>query len=416
MKNKKNTGFSLLELLACICIVFILSSLLFGALQSSREKGYQAECINNQHNLIQAVILFALDEEHLPTSIACLANDGYLDGRSSKPHQDYAYADSTVLSPYYNNVFELTKCPKVQGTILDNPPIYSYGMSEKLAGISYHMIKEPSKLVVIADSDTPFISSIDQVAPRHKSGAICAYADGHVEWVKDGELSIPENEPNAITEIFEIIEGSVIVSTASSTTVIPLAAQYAQSSSSWYDVYITMEVTTPDGETTSSYEVISSETDGLNGGMTEEELLEFMWESPEFESESSINIISTAKYWTKKWKRINGRWRKVWVQKTKRSWNTDDDTDSQVWVLKDGDPVPEVPGLDGQISVAEAVSGYVERAEDGNDYVSLAENEVIYFFEIGQTNPYYSNGAPNPGYDCNDLVVLMRIDAYEYEN
>ncbi|MDP8219510.1 MAG: prepilin-type N-terminal cleavage/methylation domain-containing protein [Candidatus Theseobacter exili] len=413
MKNKKNTGFSLLELLACISIISVISSLLFSALQSSREKGYQAKCINNQHNLIQAVILFALDEEHLPTSIACLANDGYLDGRSTRSQQGYAYADSTVLSPYYNSVFELTKCPKVHGTIMDDPPVYSYGMSEQLTGISYHLIKNPSKLVVIADSDTPFISSIDQVAPRHKLGAIGAYADGHVEWVKDGEFTIPENEPNAVTEIFEIIEGSVIVSTASSTTVIPLAAQYAQSSSSWYDVYITMEVTTPDGETTSSYEVMSSETDGLNGGMTQEELMEFMWESPEFESESSINIISTAKYWTKKWKKVNGRWRKVWVQKTKRSWNTNDDVDSQVWVLKDGDPVPEVPGLNGQISVAEAVSGYVERAEDGNDYVSLAENEVIYFFEIGQTNPYYSNGAPNPGYDCNDLVVLMTIDTYE---
>ena len=411
MKIKKNTGFSLIELLACISILCVLSSLLFSALQSSREKGYQAECINNQHNLIQAVILFALDEEHLPTSLASLATDGYLDGMPTRATAGYAYADSTVLSPYYNNVFEIMRCPKVKGSILDDPPVHSYGMSEQLVGISYHTIKEPSELVVIADSDTPFIASMDQVAARHKFGAIGAYADGHVEWVKDGQLSVPENEPNPVTNLFEIIEGSVIVTTASSTTIIPLTAQYAQSSNSWYDVYITMEVTDPTGTSTSTYEVIDG--DGINGGMSEEELLNYVWDSPEFECDSSINIISTAKYWTKQWQKVRGRWRKVWVQKTKRSWNTNDDVDSQVWVLKDGDPVPEVPGLNGQISVAEAVSEYVERADDGNDYVTLEENEVIYFFEIGQTNPYYSNGNPNPGYDCNDLVLLMRINTIE---
>ena len=401
-KRIASQGFSVLELITTMVIIMILASLLFGSFRAARERTKQTQCANNQRTLANSMIMYALDNEHLPIALTSVVNSK--SDLFQNIHYGSAYADESFSEYYYNNI-AVTRCPKVKGTIVDEIPVYSYGMVEQLKGFNYHRIRKPSETVIIVDSNLPFVSSNDHVARRHKGGAVAAYADGHIEWFR--EIEIPDYAQED-TDLFEIIEGSVIIQQSSTTTIIPLTAQYAQDSYNWYDVYISMEIYTPDGNVI-PHNVIDPETSGLNGGMTLEELAELAWESPEFEKDSTINIIGTAKYWTKEWKKVNGRWKKVWVQKTKRQWNTEDDIDNQVWVLRDGDPVPEVPGLNGQISVSEAVQDYVVEGENG-DYISLSDNQVIYFFELGQTNPYYSDGSPNPGYDCNDLVVLMDIN------
>ncbi len=68
-------------------------------------------------------------------------------------------------------------------------------------------------------------------------------------------------------------------------------------------------------------------------------------------------------------------------------------------VLRNGDPVPKIPGAMGQDSIEDFLKDYVE-----NDKVVLKENEVIFLFELGTTD--LSSSAA----DFQDLVVLMTID------
>ena len=405
---KRNSGFTVFELLASICIVIILAGLLVSGITSAREKSQKTQCINNQRSLIQAVLMFALDEEHLPTALAKLDETNYFSPEAAPSGSGCAYASD--IAHYYDNLQSITKCPKVDGTIFSETPVYSYGMNESIKGASYHYVKKPEDMLVLADCDQPYFSSKDELAVRHGKGSVVSFLDGHVEWVREYDDVLVEagEPPSQIEEVFDILDGSVVISYASTTTIVPLTAQYSSGFNSWYDIYVSMEITTPEGEII-SYDVVDPESAGLSGDMTPEEISALCWESPEFAADSNINIISTAKYWTKEWQKIDGRWQRVWVQKTRSQVNTNDDLDSQVWVLKDGDPVPDIPGYGDQISIAEAVQQYVVTGDDGKDYMSLDSNEIVYFFELSNTDPSSS------GFDGNDCVLLMSIDITEYE-
>jgi hypothetical protein len=71
---------------------------------------------------------------------------------------------------------------------------------------------------------------------------------------------------------------------------------------------------------------------------------------------------------------------------------------NKVRTLKNGDNVPTVGGLNGQTSVEQYVSGYIS-----NGKMSLGPKDIIYLFEIGQTNPAVA------GFDLQDNVVLATV-------
>ena len=214
---------------------------------------------------------------------------------------------------------------------------------------------------------------------------------------------------------FDIENGQVIINYESSAHVQILTAQYAQDQQNWYELYVDVLITLPGGQEL-IYNLIDPNGHGVTGGMTAAQLAGYSWDSPEFEDGSSIDIYGTSKYWTKVKKKINGKYQYVWVPHTKSNYNTQDDMGQQVWVLKNGDAIPTVPGLWNQMSVGQAVEQYTKTLPDGTKVMDLEENQVIYFFEMGQTSPYLSNGQVNPGYDMNDLVVLVDINKTEPSN
>ncbi len=75
----------------------------------------------------------------------------------------------------------------------------------------------------------------------------------------------------------------------------------------------------------------------------------------------------------------------------------------QLQVLRDGDEVPSVSGYLDQSSVEEYIGEYI--GADGK--VSLAENQVIYLFELGTTDTGSS------AFDMQDLVVVVTLSAAE---
>eukprot|EP00752_Nemacystus_decipiens_P013784 g12237.t1 len=70
----------------------------------------------------------------------------------------------------------------------------------------------------------------------------------------------------------------------------------------------------------------------------------------------------------------------------------------QVKVLRDGDDVPNIEGMEDQADVLEFIRPYIDF--DSNKMV-LDQNQAIYLFEIGTTNMSKSSA------DFQDLVVLV---------
>ncbi len=72
----------------------------------------------------------------------------------------------------------------------------------------------------------------------------------------------------------------------------------------------------------------------------------------------------------------------------------------QVKVLRNGDDVPDIAGMNGQNNIAHFVGDFVDTA---TGKMKLADNQVIYLFELGTTN--MSSSAA----DFQDLVVLVTL-------
>ncbi len=75
----------------------------------------------------------------------------------------------------------------------------------------------------------------------------------------------------------------------------------------------------------------------------------------------------------------------------------------RVYALRDGDPVPDTPGLNDQASIAQYVSEYVDLV---TNTITLESNEVIYLFELGVTN------LSSPAADFQDMVVLITLASH----
>ncbi len=71
-------------------------------------------------------------------------------------------------------------------------------------------------------------------------------------------------------------------------------------------------------------------------------------------------------------------------------------------VLRDGDPVPAVPGSGGQPSVADSIKDYVDKTTTPYT-VNLNPKQAIFAIELGTKAVTY------PACDYQDLVVLVTV-------
>ncbi|MCD6221678.1 type II secretion system protein [bacterium] len=72
MMKSAETGFTLIELLVVIAIISMLAGQLLPALSTAREKGRQANCINNLHQMGLAIEIYYQDFNDYPTWLSIL--------------------------------------------------------------------------------------------------------------------------------------------------------------------------------------------------------------------------------------------------------------------------------------------------------------------------------------------------------
>jgi len=114
---------------------------------------------------------------------------------------------------------------------------------------------------------------------------------------------------------------------------------------------------------------------------------------------ANYKVDMEGRSWIKKSYWYSGDQDSHWkVYMTKHTINNDN---ANVYVLQNGDPIPDVPGMEDQASVQEFVQAYLNF---DTGLVSLDGNQVLYLWELG-TNNLESSAA-----DFQDLVLLLNLE------
>jgi prepilin-type N-terminal cleavage/methylation domain-containing protein/prepilin-type processing-associated H-X9-DG protein len=248
--DSRRAGFTLVELLVVIAVIGILAGLLLPALSQARSRVQTIACLNNLKQLELCAQLYGVDNQDcLPPNnfVYDIISDQPLDtGPSWCTNLAIFDTDSVGISGgllfQYNTSLPIYHCPAdpstVQthtGTILSQPRLRSYNLSQSVNGLVYdgeiateipHYAKftqiknpPPTGLIVFLDvnedeiMDTEFGIPVDADGPwyqgywwdvpgnRHNQGCNLSFADGHVEhwrWKVPMVVSVPRGSAQSV--------------------------------------------------------------------------------------------------------------------------------------------------------------------------------------------------------------------------
>ena len=163
----KPAGFTLIELLVVIAIIAILAAILLPALNSARERGRSAACINNLGQVVKAATLYADDNdgyfvhgrtyaEWIPTSNGHCILSNYIGGPS---YQELLAMNNTNR---VKNLPESFYCPSRDLSVLSSKTLHAYALPYKYSGFPVFRLFGQTK-VPFSDTNKNFSASYSQV-------------------------------------------------------------------------------------------------------------------------------------------------------------------------------------------------------------------------------------------------------------
>lgn len=198
-------GFTLLELLAAMCVAAILVVLLFGGIQSFSASRQSSQCASNLRQLYMLMQAYAAE------------NDGYIprvldekdpENNNNRPSFYNTLEKAGIFAVYGSGGWSgkdkqhIARCParefKAAHTkIKSKAGHYHYGMNNCPGGldtasgpVKFVGIERPSQTFLIADSDSELwvgrikgeAVKVNHAAYPHREGINLVFADGHAEW------------------------------------------------------------------------------------------------------------------------------------------------------------------------------------------------------------------------------------------
>ena len=205
MNRRQPRGFTLIELLVVIAIISILASILFPVFARAREKGRQAACVSNVHQICMAFQMYAQDFDEIVTPGYLGANAywhdliyPYTHNRQiyvcpSRKDRQMGYAvNHMVAGASEGTMFD----PAVKILLMDVPP-EAIGSTATSRGNEWWCnslsgLGEPTAAEISAaglgsvDADNTFKHASQP--ERHNDGVNVGYGDGHAKWAKESQL------------------------------------------------------------------------------------------------------------------------------------------------------------------------------------------------------------------------------------
>ena len=159
-------GFTLIELLVVIAIIAILAAILFPVFAKAREKARQTSCLNNQKQIVTAILMLTQDnDEILPDKVTW----------------------TTELASNYGCTGKVWDCPTSSFRGTEAGP--DYGYNKFLSKGALGDVQAPDATPMLGDivSGSNKVNTLmgdfdKDIDPRHNKGSVIGFVDGHINY------------------------------------------------------------------------------------------------------------------------------------------------------------------------------------------------------------------------------------------